>query len=172
MEVLSYPLSFFQSSQREEKVKTSLKPENLVRAFIFYPPPLKTNSCARELFCRHAFPQSKPSEELDDLIEGFLKICGGLPLSLKVLGGLLSSQCDKDYWEQAVGCALQPSWHLDDWDPLDPPPNTLTGPPPHDYTIPSSSSKVGQPESSRQRPLGSKFGRFGPLRSFYRFLEN
>jgi hypothetical protein len=49
MEVLSYPLSFFQSSQREEKVKTSLKPENLVRAFIFYPPPLKTNSCPRAL---------------------------------------------------------------------------------------------------------------------------
>jgi hypothetical protein len=44
---------------------------------------------ARELFCRHAFSQSKPSEELDDLVEEFLKICGGLPLSLKVLGGLL-----------------------------------------------------------------------------------
>jgi Leucine-rich repeat (LRR) protein len=67
---------------------------------------------------------------------------------------------------------LQPSWYLDEWDPLDPRPNTLTGQPPHDYTIPPSSSKVGQPESSRQRPLGSGFGGFGQLHSFYRFLEN
>jgi hypothetical protein len=27
---------------------------------------------------------------------------GGLPLSLKVLGGLLSSRCDKDYWERQL----------------------------------------------------------------------
>jgi hypothetical protein len=57
---------------------------------------------ARELFCRHAFSQSKPPEELDDLIGEFLKICGGLPLSLKVLGGLLSGRCDKDYWERQL----------------------------------------------------------------------
>lgn len=57
---------------------------------------------ARELFCRHAFCQSKPSEELDDLIEKFLKICGGLPLSLKVLGGHLSGRCEKEYWERQL----------------------------------------------------------------------
>jgi hypothetical protein len=54
---------------------------------------------ARELFCRHSFSQSKPSEELEDLVEEFLKICGGLPLSLKVLGGLFVGRCDKEYWK-------------------------------------------------------------------------
>lgn len=29
---------------------------------------------ARELFCRHAFPQSKPAEEFQDLVEEFLKL--------------------------------------------------------------------------------------------------
>lgn len=53
---------------------------------------------AKELFCRHAFLQFKPLEGYEDLVEKFLEICGGLPLSLEVVGGLLAGNLDKTYW--------------------------------------------------------------------------
>ena len=58
---------------------------------------------ARELFCRHAFSQSKPSEELDDLIEGFLKICGGVAFVLKSFGRTLIQPVRQRLLGAAVG---------------------------------------------------------------------
>lgn len=54
---------------------------------------------ARELFCRHAFRQSDPVEGYEALLEKFLKICGGLPLCLKVLGQELADNPEIKYWE-------------------------------------------------------------------------
>ncbi|XP_059064173.1 disease resistance protein RPV1-like [Cryptomeria japonica] len=54
---------------------------------------------SRELFCWHAFQQPYPSREFKDLVESFVKKCGGLPLSLLVLGGLVSGNTDLSYWQ-------------------------------------------------------------------------
>lgn len=53
---------------------------------------------ARELFCLHAFRHSSPVSGFEDPVEGFLKTCDGLPLSLKVLGGHLFGISDKKEW--------------------------------------------------------------------------
>jgi hypothetical protein len=63
--------------------------------------PLKRNH-ARVLFCHHAFHQSNPFEGYEDLVEEFLKICGGLPLCLKVLGEQLSGTLDGSYWKRQL----------------------------------------------------------------------
>lgn len=57
---------------------------------------------AQELFCRHAFHQSNPREGYEDLIEGFLDICGGMPLCLKVFGERLAANLDIRYWKQQL----------------------------------------------------------------------
>ncbi|KAH9299117.1 hypothetical protein KI387_030799, partial [Taxus chinensis] len=54
---------------------------------------------ASQLFCWHAFLQSHPATGYEDLVEGFLNFCGGLPLSLKVLGAHVSGSSDKSYWQ-------------------------------------------------------------------------
>lgn len=53
---------------------------------------------AKGLFCRHAFLQFKPLEGYEALVEKILEICGGLPLSLEVFGGLLAGNLEKSYW--------------------------------------------------------------------------
>lgn len=58
---------------------------------------------ARELFCRHAFLQSKPFEGYEDIVKEFLEICGGLPLNLKVLGEQVAGMLDKRYWRRKLG---------------------------------------------------------------------
>jgi hypothetical protein len=63
--------------------------------------PLKRNN-ALKLFCLHAFGQSNPPEEYEDLVEEFLKICGGLPLCLKVFGEQLSGKLDGSYWKRQL----------------------------------------------------------------------
>lgn len=57
---------------------------------------------ARELFCLHAFHQSKAFEGYDDLVEELLEICGGLPLCLKVLGEQFAGKLDKAYWKRQL----------------------------------------------------------------------
>ncbi|KAH9288601.1 hypothetical protein KI387_032718, partial [Taxus chinensis] len=53
---------------------------------------------ARELFCWHAFQQPHPSTNgYEDLVNAFLDGCGGLPLSLQVLGRHVRGR-DKNYW--------------------------------------------------------------------------
>jgi len=54
---------------------------------------------ARELFCQHAFLQPKPYEGFEDLVNEFLKICDGLPLSLNVLGAQLLGMPDRMSWK-------------------------------------------------------------------------
>ncbi|GLJ33160.1 hypothetical protein SUGI_0667530 [Cryptomeria japonica] len=47
---------------------------------------------AKELFCRHAFRGSDPPTAFEKLIGSFMGFCGGLTLSLKVLGAHVYSQ--------------------------------------------------------------------------------
>ncbi|XP_057837004.2 disease resistance protein Roq1 [Cryptomeria japonica] len=54
---------------------------------------------SRELFCWHAFQQPYPSRGFEDLVQSFVKGCGGLPLSLQVLGGHVSGSSEQRYWQ-------------------------------------------------------------------------
>ncbi|GLJ27322.1 hypothetical protein SUGI_0536180 [Cryptomeria japonica] len=54
---------------------------------------------AEQLFCWHAFLKSSPQNGFDELVEKFLEACSGLPLSLKVLGGQLYGNVNKDSWK-------------------------------------------------------------------------
>ncbi|KAH9289020.1 hypothetical protein KI387_033137, partial [Taxus chinensis] len=56
---------------------------------------------ARELLCWHAFLQPSPLEGFEVLVEMFVNVCKGLPLSLKVIGGLLYRNT-KDYWSSQL----------------------------------------------------------------------
>ncbi|GLJ34594.1 hypothetical protein SUGI_0695780 [Cryptomeria japonica] len=53
---------------------------------------------AEQLFCWHAFLQSSPFQGFESLVENFLNVCDGLPLSLKVFGAQLYGNLNKDYW--------------------------------------------------------------------------
>jgi len=53
---------------------------------------------SQQLFCSYAFLQPHPLPGFEDLVNEFCKACHGLPLSLKVFGGLLSQKKDKSYW--------------------------------------------------------------------------
>ncbi|GLJ27323.1 hypothetical protein SUGI_0536190 [Cryptomeria japonica] len=60
---------------------------------------------AKQLFCWHAFIQESPLngfEEFEKLVENFLEVCNGLPLSLKVLGGQLYGNLSKESWESQL----------------------------------------------------------------------
>lgn len=59
--------------------------------------PLQENY-ARELFCQCAFSQYEPHEGFEDLVDEVLKLCGGMPLSLTVLGAELSDMQDRNVW--------------------------------------------------------------------------
>ncbi|KAH9288602.1 hypothetical protein KI387_032719, partial [Taxus chinensis] len=54
-------------------------------------------AAAKELFCWHAFQQPHPTNGYEDLVNAFLDGCGGLPLSLQVLGRHVCGR-DKNYW--------------------------------------------------------------------------
>ncbi|XP_059076715.1 disease resistance protein Roq1 isoform X2 [Cryptomeria japonica] len=53
---------------------------------------------AEELFCSHAFRGRDAPIAYKKLVESFVKFCGGLPLSLKVLGAHVYGR-DAYYWE-------------------------------------------------------------------------
>ncbi|KAH9288819.1 hypothetical protein KI387_032936 [Taxus chinensis] len=50
-----------------------------------------------ELFCWHAFGQPHPASGFDNLVEDFVRVCGGLPLSLQVLGRHVHGRT-QNYW--------------------------------------------------------------------------
>ncbi|XP_059065761.1 disease resistance protein Roq1 [Cryptomeria japonica] len=56
---------------------------------------------ATELLCWHSFLQSSPPIEFEDLVEKFVHYCKGLPLSLKVFGGLLYKK-SMEYWNSQL----------------------------------------------------------------------
>ncbi|GLJ45652.1 hypothetical protein SUGI_0960930 [Cryptomeria japonica] len=57
---------------------------------------------AKQLFCWHAFLKPCPLGGFEKLVEECLKVCDGLPLSLKVFGGQLYGKSNKDYWENQL----------------------------------------------------------------------
>lgn len=56
-------------------------------------------SHARKLFCMRAFHQCEPDQGFENLVDGFLRVCDGLPLLLKVCGALLCGKSDLNNWE-------------------------------------------------------------------------
>eukprot|EP01018_Ginkgo_biloba_P022024 Gb_08581 [translate_table: standard] len=54
---------------------------------------------AQELFCGHAFGRPHPAKGFEDLVKKFSSACNGLPLSLKVFGGLLCGKTDIVFWQ-------------------------------------------------------------------------
>jgi nucleoside-triphosphatase THEP1 len=59
---------------------------------------------ARELFMFHAFSNTKhvPTKNFKDVCMKIIKACGGLPLSLKVLGSFLCNIKELETWEGAL----------------------------------------------------------------------
>jgi energy-coupling factor transporter ATP-binding protein EcfA2 len=59
---------------------------------------------ARELFMFHAFGNANhvPTKDFKDICMKFIKACGGLPLSLKVLGSFLCNTKELEMWEGAL----------------------------------------------------------------------
>ncbi|XP_059064371.1 disease resistance protein Roq1-like [Cryptomeria japonica] len=63
---------------------------------------------ARELFSWHAFSQPHPAGGFENLVDAFLGVCGGLPLSLQVLGRHVHGR-NGSYWKaelEKVGTTL------------------------------------------------------------------
>ncbi|KAH9305935.1 hypothetical protein KI387_010339 [Taxus chinensis] len=56
---------------------------------------------AKQLFCWNAFLQSHPLQGFEDLVESFLNVCSGLPLSLEVFGGQVYGK-SMGYWESQL----------------------------------------------------------------------
>ncbi|XP_057839911.2 disease resistance protein Roq1 [Cryptomeria japonica] len=54
-----------------------------------------------ELFCWHAFDQPNPLEGYEELVDSFFEVCGGLPLSLQVLGRHVHGRSE-DYWRSEL----------------------------------------------------------------------
>lgn len=57
---------------------------------------------SRELFCFHAFYQPYPVAGFEEMVDEFLAVCCGLPLSLRVIGALLRGQNDLVYWKEKL----------------------------------------------------------------------
>ncbi|GLJ33621.1 hypothetical protein SUGI_0675900 [Cryptomeria japonica] len=57
---------------------------------------------AKELFCWHAFSRCYPFSGYEKLVDHFVDLCGGLPLSLEVLGRHVHGE-DKKFWELELG---------------------------------------------------------------------
>jgi hypothetical protein len=59
---------------------------------------------ARELFMFHAFSNANhvPTKDFKDICMKIIKACGGLPLSLKVLGSILCNTKGLEMWEGAL----------------------------------------------------------------------
>jgi hypothetical protein len=59
---------------------------------------------ARELFMFHAFGNANhvPTKDFKDICIKIIKACGGLPLSLKILGSFLCHTKKLEIWESAL----------------------------------------------------------------------
>ncbi|XP_057839616.2 disease resistance protein RUN1-like [Cryptomeria japonica] len=56
----------------------------------------------RQLFSWHAFSKSIPLVGFEKLVERFVEVCRGLPLSLKIFGAQLYGEFRKEYWESLL----------------------------------------------------------------------
>ncbi|KAH9288789.1 hypothetical protein KI387_032906, partial [Taxus chinensis] len=65
----------------------------------------------RELFCWHSLGQSHPASGYENVVDGFLQVCAGLPLSLQVLGRHVYGK-PEHYWQLELGKARR-SMHRD-----------------------------------------------------------
>ncbi|GLJ06502.1 hypothetical protein SUGI_0040500 [Cryptomeria japonica] len=54
-----------------------------------------------ELFCWHAFDQPNPPSGFEELVKSFVDVCGGLPLSLQVLGRHVHGRSE-EYWRSQL----------------------------------------------------------------------
>lgn len=50
----------------------------------------------------YAFLQPHPLPGFEELVNGFLTVCDGLPLSLKVFGASLYEENDKSHWQEQL----------------------------------------------------------------------
>ncbi|GLJ27774.1 hypothetical protein SUGI_0545100 [Cryptomeria japonica] len=57
---------------------------------------------AQELFCWYAFGNTKPVDDLKDMVEELVRMCGGFPLALKILAGQLHNERDPRKWKQQL----------------------------------------------------------------------
>ncbi|GLJ06480.1 hypothetical protein SUGI_0040170 [Cryptomeria japonica] len=65
-----------------------------------------------ELFCWHAFDQPmNPSSGYEELVNSFVNVCGGLPLSLQVLGRHVRGR-NEDYWRKRIA---EKVWEVSGW---------------------------------------------------------
>eukprot|EP01018_Ginkgo_biloba_P008158 Gb_40694 [translate_table: standard] len=74
---------------------------NLAQAKIWQMKELE-NDEALELFSWHAFLRARPEKDYEDVSLEVVDACGGLPLSLEVLGSFLYDKRDEKLWHQAV----------------------------------------------------------------------
>lgn len=90
--------SMFLVTSRNKQV---LRSANIKDSFIYHLKELNTEH-SHELFCLHAFSKPSPPPEFNDVVDGFLKACHGLPLALKVLGVSLCRKNDIRYWRDLL----------------------------------------------------------------------
>ncbi|GLJ27766.1 hypothetical protein SUGI_0544920 [Cryptomeria japonica] len=57
---------------------------------------------AQEQFCWYAFGNTKPVDDLKDMVEEFVRMCGGFPLALKFFAGQLHNERDPRKWKQQL----------------------------------------------------------------------
>ena len=57
---------------------------------------------SRELFCQHAFKESKPKEGYSELVDLFISYAKGLPLALEIIGSDLYPRDDIRCWKSAL----------------------------------------------------------------------
>lgn len=82
--------------------KHVLKSSKVLESSIYSLKGLNTKH-SKELFCSYAFYQPlPPPQEFEGLVDRFVTACGGLPLSLKVVGALVCGEEDKVYWEEQL----------------------------------------------------------------------
>ena len=62
---------------------------------------------ATELFCWHAFLNSQPPAEWSSSVTAVVAACGGLPLSLEVVGAHLYRKARLEQWEEALAILQQ-----------------------------------------------------------------
>ncbi|XP_042477141.1 disease resistance protein RPV1-like [Macadamia integrifolia] len=85
---------------------------NLAKVNEIYCPPELDNEQSLRLFSLHAFSRDQPPEDYKQLSHDVLKLAGGLPLTLEVLGSVLFDIRDKKVWENMLN-KLQRIPHAD-----------------------------------------------------------